>query len=171
MSNRDVIGHYRDPPLLQLALLQLALAVVGVVALLPYPLALIWPSGWAWESGPPYQSHLFMMIVGIYATLGVFQLNAARNPAANLSPIWFTVVSSVVHAAIMAVQSFSDDHIGHLWEMSRRCFWWPLSCRCSCCPPASSSPLLRRVLHADRLGRRFRRTAAPMGPPVSKTMG
>jgi hypothetical protein len=102
-------------PLLQLALLQLALAVVGVVALLLYPLALIWPSGWAWESGPPYQSHLFMMIVGIYATLGVFLLNAARNPAANLSPIWFTVVSSVVHAAIMAVQSFSDDHIGHLW--------------------------------------------------------
>ena len=95
-------------------LLQLALAVVGVVALLLYPLALIWPSGWAWESGPPYQSHLFMMIVGIYATLGVFLLNAARNPAANLSLIWFTVVSSVVHSAIMAVQSFSDDHMGHL---------------------------------------------------------
>ncbi len=96
-------------------LLQLALAVVGVVALLLYPLALIWPSGWAWEPGPPYQSHLFMMIVGIYATLGVFLLNAARNPAANLSLIWFTVVSSVVHSAIMAVQSFSDDHMGHLW--------------------------------------------------------
>ena len=95
-------------------LLQLALAVVGVVALLLYPLALIWPSGWAWESGPPYQSHLFMMIVGIYATLGVFLLNAARNPPANLSLIWFTVVSSVVHSAIMAVQSFSDDHMGHL---------------------------------------------------------
>ena len=95
-------------------LLQLALAVVGVVALLLYPLALIWPSGWAWEPGPPYQSHLFMMIVGIYATLGVFLLNAARNPAANLSLIWFTVVSSVVHSAIMAVQSFSDDHMGHL---------------------------------------------------------
>ena len=86
-----------------------------MVALLLYPLALIWPSGWAWESGPPYQSHLFMMIVGIYATLGVFLLNAARNPAANLSPIWFTVVSSVVHAAIMAVQSFgSGHHMGHL---------------------------------------------------------
>ena len=56
-----------------------------------------------------------MMIVGIYATLGVFLLNAARNPAANLSLIWFTVGSSVVHAAIMAVQSFSDDHMGHLW--------------------------------------------------------
>jgi H+/gluconate symporter-like permease len=55
------------------------------------------------------------MIVGIYATLGIFLLNAARNPAANLSLIWFAVWSSVVHAAIMAVQSFSDDHMGHLW--------------------------------------------------------
>ena len=46
---------------------------------------------------------------------GVFVLNAARNPVANLSLIWFTVASSVVHSAIMAVQSFSDDHMGHLW--------------------------------------------------------
>ncbi len=96
-------------------LLQFALAVFGAVFLLVYPLALIWPSGWAWESGPPYQSHLFMMIVGIYATLGVFLLNAARNPQANVSLIWFTVCSSVVHAAIMAVQSFgSGHHIGHM---------------------------------------------------------
>jgi hypothetical protein len=55
-----------------------------------------------------------MMIVGLYATLGVFLLNAARNPRANLSLIWFAVWSSVVHAAIMAVQSFGGgDHMGH----------------------------------------------------------
>ncbi len=96
-------------------LLQLALVVFGVVALLLYPLALIWPSGWAWHSGAPYESEYFMMIVGIYATLGVFLINAARNPAANLTLIWFTVWSSVVHGAIMAVQSFRDDHMAHLW--------------------------------------------------------
>ena len=96
-------------------LLQLALAVFGVVALLLYPLALIWPSGWAWHSGAPYESEYFMMIVGIYATLGVFLINAARNPEANLSLIWFTVCSSVVHGVIMAVQSFGDGHMGHLW--------------------------------------------------------
>ena len=95
--------------------LQLALVVFGVVALLVYPLALVWPSGWEWHSGAPYESEYFMMFVGIYATLGVFLINAARNPAANLSVIWFAVWSSVVHAAIMAVQSFSDDHMGHLW--------------------------------------------------------
>jgi hypothetical protein len=97
-------------------LLQFALAVFGVIMLLLYPLALVWPSGWAWHPGAPHHSDYFMMIVGIYATLGVFLLNAARNPRANLSLIWFTVWSSVVHAAIMAVQSFGHgDHLGHLW--------------------------------------------------------
>jgi hypothetical protein len=97
--------------------LQLALAIFGAVFLLVYPLALIWPSGWAWHPGAPYQSEYFMMIVGLYATLGVFLLNAARNPAANLSLIWFTVWSSVVHAAIMAVQSFGGEHHMHMGHL------------------------------------------------------
>jgi Family of unknown function (DUF6632) len=96
-------------------LLQLALAVFGVIFLLVYPVAAVWPSGWLWHHGSPHHSVYFMMIVGIYATLGVFLLNAARNPAANLSLIWFTVWSSVVHAAIMAVQSFTEHQMGHLW--------------------------------------------------------
>jgi hypothetical protein len=97
-------------------LLQLALVVFGVIMLLLYPLALVWPSGWAWHHGAPHDSDYFMMIVGIYATLGAFLLNAARSPANNLSLIWFTVWSSVVHAAIMTVQSFTSEHqLGHLW--------------------------------------------------------
>lgn len=96
-------------------MLRLALAVFGVAMLLLYPLALVWPSGWLWHSGAPYTSDYFMMIVGIYATLGIFLLNAARNPAANLSLIWFAVWSSVVHAVIMAVQSLGEGHVSHLW--------------------------------------------------------
>jgi hypothetical protein len=95
-------------------LLQIALAVFGALCLLLYPLAVVWPSGWAWHAGAPYQSDYFMMIVGLYATLGVFLINAARNPKANLSLIWFAVWSSVVHAAIMAAQSFGGgQHMGH----------------------------------------------------------
>ncbi len=97
-------------------LLQLALAVFGIAALLLYPLAVVWPSGWAWHAGAPHESQYFMMIVGIYATIGVFLINAARNPRANLSFIWFAVWSSVVHAVVMAVQSFGHGHhMGHLW--------------------------------------------------------
>ena len=97
-------------------LLQLALAVFGVVALSLYPLSVVWPSGWAWHAGAPYESQYFMMIVGIYVTIGVFLLIAARKPEASLSFIWFFVWSSLVHAVIMAVQSFGHGHhMGHLW--------------------------------------------------------
>ena len=96
-------------------LLQIALVVFGAVMLLLYPLAVVWPSGWAWHPGAPYQSDYFMMIVGLYATLGAFLWNAARRPEANISLIWFTVYSSVIHAAIMALQSFGGGHhMGHL---------------------------------------------------------
>jgi len=61
------------------------------------------------------QSDYLQMILGIYATLGVFLMVASRNPLAHVSLIWFTVWSSVVHGAIMAVQSFMNPmHRGHL---------------------------------------------------------
>jgi hypothetical protein len=96
------------------ALLKVALAVFGTILLLVYPLAVVWPSGWAWHAGAPYDSQYFMMIVGVYATLGVFLLIAARDPQANRSLIWFTVWSSIVHGAIMGVQSMPAEHRGHL---------------------------------------------------------
>jgi hypothetical protein len=55
------------------------------------------------------------MIVGIYATLGVFLILAARDPYANLNLIWFTVWSSVVHGGIMAFQAVTEPgQMGHL---------------------------------------------------------
>jgi len=96
-------------------LLKLALAVFGVIFLFVYPLAIVWPSGWAWHAGAPAQSEYFMMIVGVYATLGVFLIMASRDPKSNLSLIWFTVWSSVVHAGIMAAQAMNNPHhAGHL---------------------------------------------------------
>jgi hypothetical protein len=93
-------------------LLPAALVVFGVAFLLVYPLMFVWPSGWAWQPG---QHEYEQMIVGIYATLGVFLLRASREPAAHLSLIWFTVWSSVVHGGIMAVQAIVDPaERGHL---------------------------------------------------------
>ena len=97
-------------------LLKYALVVFGIIFLLVYPLAIVWPSGWAWHEGAPYESDYFMMIVGVYAALGVFLILASRNPAANKSLIMFTIVSSLVHAAIMAYQSLQmPEHMGHLY--------------------------------------------------------
>ena len=93
--------------------LRIALIVVGAISIFAvYPLIVLWPSGWAWGHG---HSHYLMMILGIYATLGVFLIIASRDPEANRSLIWFTVWSSVVHGGIMAVQGFSDTaERGHL---------------------------------------------------------
>ena len=94
-------------------LLRIALIVVGLIfAFGIYPLSIVWPSGWTWGHG---HSHYLMMIVGVYATLGVFLLLASRDPQAHSSLIWFTVWSSVVHGAIMAGQSLTDPmETGHL---------------------------------------------------------
>jgi Family of unknown function (DUF6632) len=93
--------------------LRIALILVGVIFLFGiYPLMIIWPSGWTWHTG---HSDYPMMIVGVYATLGVFLILAARKPLENLSLIWFTVWSSAVHAAIMLVQALEQpEHYGHL---------------------------------------------------------
>ena len=94
--------------------LHVVLLVVGVIFVVGvYPLTIVWPSGWAWHTG---QSEYLQMILGIYATLGVFLIVASRNPLAHRSLIWFTVWSSVVHGGIMAIQSIvHPQHIGHLW--------------------------------------------------------
>ena len=96
------------------ALLKVALAVFGAAFLLIYPLSIVWPSGWAWHAGAPQDSQYFMMIVGVYATLGAFLLMATRNPQEHRSLIWFAVWSSVIHGAIMAVQSMPAEHRWHL---------------------------------------------------------
>jgi hypothetical protein len=94
--------------------LRIALFLVGVTFIVGiYTLTIIWPSGWSWHMGQT--PHYLQMILGVYATLGVFLLFASRNPLAHLSLIWFTVWSSVVHAGIMAAQSLANhEHIGHL---------------------------------------------------------
>ena len=101
-----------------LSALKIALVVFGVAFLLIYPLAILWPSGWAWHQGAPFSNDYYMMIVAVYAVLGVFLILAARDPLGNRSLIWFTVVSSLVHGGVMALQSFhmtdGMNHMGHL---------------------------------------------------------
>src|SRR5215467_8037336 len=97
--------------------LRIALFLVGCTFIVGiYTFAVVWPSGWAWHtSGSHGLPHYLEMILGVYATLGIFLLVASRNPLAHLSLIRFTVWSSVVHAAIMAGQAMANyDQRGHL---------------------------------------------------------
>jgi hypothetical protein len=95
--------------------LRVALVAVGLIFIFGvYPLMMnFWPSGWRWS---PNQPEYEQMILGVYATLGFFLLYASKNPLRHLSLIWFTVISSFVHAGIMTIQAFQApmEH-GHLY--------------------------------------------------------
>jgi uncharacterized protein DUF6632 len=101
-------------PATRMRLLRIALVIFGLIfAFAVYPLMMsLWPSGWRWQ---PNQPEYEQMILGVYATLGVFLLIASRNPLEHRSLIWFTVWSSLVHAGIMAVQAMNTPaERGHL---------------------------------------------------------
>lgn len=98
----------------RLRYLRIALTITGLLMVVAiYPLMRLWPSGWAWHHGG-YNDYA-LMIVAVYAVLGIFLIRAARDPLANLSLIWFTVWSSVAHAAVMTIQAVANPHQrGHL---------------------------------------------------------
>lgn len=97
----------------RLRYLRIALVAVGLIFTLGiYPLTILWPDGWTWHTG---HSDYIWMIIGVYATLGIFLILAARNPQEHASLIWFTIWSSVVHAVVMAAEAVMQPmHVGHL---------------------------------------------------------
>jgi hypothetical protein len=87
--------------------LQVALIVFGVISIVGiYTMMRVWPAGWVWI---PAQAEYEQMIIGIYATLGVFLIIAAKAPLQHLSLIWFTIWSSIVHGGIMLVQALVNE--------------------------------------------------------------
>ena len=91
----------------RLKYLSLALYVFGAIFVIGvYLMMMIWPAGWSWT---PAQPEYEQMILGVYATLGVFMIIAARNPLAHRSLIQFAAWSSLVHGGIMLVQAVLDD--------------------------------------------------------------
>src|SRR3954467_15830854 len=94
--------------------LKLALRIVGVIAIFGfYPLTVFWPSGWAWSAG---RSEYLEMIIAIYAKLGVFLIIAARDPGRHVGLVSFAIWSSIVHGAVMGVQSVLNPMNGsHLY--------------------------------------------------------
>lgn len=97
--------------------LQVVLTLVGLAFIFGiYTFIIIWPSGWAWHTGQsPQLPHYLQMILGVYATLGIFLLIASRHPAEHRSLIAFAAWSSIVHGAIMGLEAFETvGQRGHL---------------------------------------------------------
>src|SRR5665213_1811348 len=62
-----------------LSLLKIVLVVFGIAFLLIYPLAIVWPSGWAWHEGAPFSNDYYMMIVGVAVILGGLLWSADKS--------------------------------------------------------------------------------------------
>lgn len=97
----------------KLKYLSMALYVFGAIFIVGvWTMMQLWPSGWGWQ---PRQPEYEQMILGVYATLGIFLVLAAKNPLEHRSLISFTIWSSLVHAVIMLVQAIRDPaETGHL---------------------------------------------------------
>jgi len=92
----------------KLRFLRIALYVFGGIFIVGIYIMMmwVWPSGWGWT---PRQPEYEQMIMGVYATLGIFLVRAAKDPLANTSLIWFTIWLSIVHGGIMLVQAIIDE--------------------------------------------------------------
>ena len=86
----------------------IALYVFGVIYLFGVPVLMmvLEAPGWTWT---PRQPEYEQMIMGVYATLGVFLIMAAKNPPKHASLIWFTIWSNIVHGGIMFVHAIIDE--------------------------------------------------------------
>jgi hypothetical protein len=91
---------------------KVVLVVVGLFfTSLVYPVALDLRHLYADDPGDT-------MMKGLYVTLGIFLLIAARNPSAHRSLISFAAWSSFAHAVVMSILAFGSTYVN-----DRRGYW------------------------------------------------
>ncbi len=79
-----------------------------LVLLLPFMFDL-WPGGFRWShpgGHPAYER----MIIAIYFSLGICLVVAANDPERHVLLINFTILSSILHGAVMTYDSFVQQH-------------------------------------------------------------
>ncbi|MBI5506607.1 MAG: hypothetical protein HY899_17590 [Deltaproteobacteria bacterium] len=79
-----------------------------LVLVLPFMFGL-WPGGfrWAHPAQHPAYEH---MIIAIYVALGLCLIPTAFNPQRHVILIDFTILSSVLHGAVMTYDAFAQEH-------------------------------------------------------------
>ena len=68
-----------------------------------------WPAGFRWAhpaAHPAYER----MIIAIYVALGLCLVPTALNPERHVILIDFTILSSVLHGAVMTYDAFAQEH-------------------------------------------------------------
>ena len=98
-----------DDPALAVRRLAPVMRVVGFALILGIPFVLdVWPAGFRWAHPsvhPPYER----MIVAIYISLGICLVLGARDPVKHAIILDFTIISSILHGAVMTYDSFAQE--------------------------------------------------------------
>jgi len=79
-----------------------------LILLLPFMFDL-WPAGFRWAH-PGHHYAYERMIIAIYVALGVCLIPTAFNPERHVMLIDFTILSSLMHGAVMTYDSFAQEH-------------------------------------------------------------
>ena len=69
----------------------------------------LWPGGFRW-SHPGMHPAYERMIIAIYFSLGICLVAAANDPERHVLLINFTILSSILHGAVMTYDSFAQEH-------------------------------------------------------------
>ncbi len=91
-------------------LLRIVLLATAAFLMLVLPFMFdVWPAGFRWThpaEHPAYER----MIIAVYFALGVCLIPTALDPDRHVMLIDFTILSSLLHGAAMAYDSFAQEH-------------------------------------------------------------
>jgi hydrogenase/urease accessory protein HupE len=79
-----------------------------LIFLLPFMFDL-WPAGFRWAHPAPHPAYE-RMIIAVYFALGLCLIPAALDPERHVILIDFTILSSLLHGAVMTYDSFAQEH-------------------------------------------------------------
>ncbi len=79
-----------------------------LVLVLPFMFTL-WPAGFRWAH-PAEHAAYERMIIAIYCALGLCLVPTALDPDRHVILIDFTIVSSLLHGAVMTCDAFAQEH-------------------------------------------------------------
>ncbi len=97
-------------PETRLLWLRIVMVATGafLVLLLPFMFDL-WPGGFRWAH-PSMHPAYERMIIAVYFSLGICLFAAARDPVRHAILIDFTILSSLLHGAVMTYDAFVQEH-------------------------------------------------------------
>jgi len=86
---------------------------IGLIVSMPFAYD-VWPAGFRWVNpgvNTPYEH----MIIALYLGLGICLIKGSFDPLKNAIIIDYTIVSSILHGAVMLYDAFAvDNEMTHL---------------------------------------------------------